>query len=619
MGYLRPKAKPIAPTVSDLLLVKQAASTTITTAPLPGPIPSADPSVIIDPVWIDYQRNPIDHLEALIHPLTTMAILRSSINNDLAVFDGDPMLLDDPAIAAVDLWEEVLNGVMHCAFWGKATALEDYKHLVWQIGNSHYENIEHLVCVALSQGWGIRGILEMYEAAARGIYQPKSFTEEEMLAMLFWWLGRVQLAEIAHRALNLPGMSTIWDSSKVEKNIASCLESIRPILESLRDLSQHVVHMVLMLDEIATNYFLGVSSLEFCSGDDMDELFRGIDDGDIHYASEATVGALCLLTDDKRLNKSAREHAYIIQTVMDAIHSEPSCSNLRTVSIASDGETKCGSSLINLTFQQELSSQSPLYAHVLPVKLLMKSLLIILLWDRGVTVLDAHITPAVIKAYLRAEGSSETHICYLFKPSDKQDVKLTYDLLKDMWCLSEMLSDKPGFASAQNAIRSLGQLCWYLLLPYICVDFSLSKQLQHLSAAAHRNLVLFCAAKKHFFPTLLYSDIMIMIKNTYLCVAKGKVDNLDRFFYLILLETDGLEKLFGILRTMVGNDANVDMLQLSTRLAGMTEVSNILAKYPQWDRGPHCLQLPALTQNLSPVPLNEDHLTPSSWRGDLSL
>ncbi|SJL18193.1 uncharacterized protein ARMOST_21771 [Armillaria ostoyae] len=68
---------------------------------------------------------------------------------------------------------------------------------------------------------------------------------------------------------------------------------------------------------------------------------------------------------------------------------------------------------------------------------------------------------------------------------------------------------------------------------------------------------------------------------------------------------------------MVGNDANVDMLQLSTRLIGTTEVSNILVKYPEWDRGPCRLRLPALAQNLSPVPLNEDHLTHASLSSDM--
>ena len=74
-----------------------------------------------------------------------------------------------------------------------------------------------------------------------------------------------------------------------------------------------------------------------------------------------------------------------------------------------------------------------------------------------------------------------------------------------------------------------------------------------------------------------------MIKNVLFCVAKAKIDDPDGEFWIILLGTDRLEELFGILRTMVGNDANLDILQLVSRLAGTTKVSNILAKYPQWD------------------------------------
>lgn len=143
-----------------------------------------------------------------------------------------------------------------------------------------------------------------------------------------------------------------------------------------------------MLDEIAvekrirwdhrTDYFLGVcrehahnASFEFCSSDDMDALFQRIDDDEIHYASEvryshtpflvchndihsqATVGALCLLSDDKHLNsarlilvsgtckrESGQEHAHIIQTLIDAIKRQQTTTTIRTISIASDGETK---------------------------------------------------------------------------------------------------------------------------------------------------------------------------------------------------------------------------------------------------------------------------------------
>jgi len=64
-----------------------------------------------------------------------------------------------------------------------------------------------------------------------------------------------------------------------------------------------VLHTVVMFDELAaekrirwdpkTNYFLGVcrqhahkTSMEFINEGDLEELFRCLDDGDIHYAAE---------------------------------------------------------------------------------------------------------------------------------------------------------------------------------------------------------------------------------------------------------------------------------------------------------------------------------------------
>ena len=130
-----------------------------------------------------------------------------------------------------------------------------------------------------------------------------------------------------------------------------------------------------------------------------------------------------------------------------------------------------------------------------------------------------------------------------------------------------------------------------MVFPYLCVDLSLSEQIEHLSAAAHLALVLYKSIGKDFIPTNLYIDLMIMIKNILFCVAKAKIDDPDGELWIILLATDRLEELFRILRTMVGNDANLDILQLICRLAGMTEVSNILAKYPHWNRAPRRLKL----------------------------
>ena len=66
-----------------------------------------------------------------------------------------------------------------------------------------------------------------------------------------------------------------------------------------------------------------------------------------------------------------------------------------------------------------------------------------------------------------------------------------------------------------------------------------------------------------------------MIKNVFFCAAKDKVQDPNNNMYIILLRMDQLETSFGILHTMVGNDANADVLQLSTRLSHVSEIQNI--------------------------------------------
>jgi hypothetical protein len=50
---------------------------------------------------------------------------------------------------------------------------------------------------------------------------------------------------------------------------------------------------------------------------------------------------------------------------------------------------------------------------------------------------------------------------------------------------------------------------------------SLSKQLEYLSLAAWLGFFLYHDAGQNFFPTVLCSDIVIMIKNVFFCIAKA--------------------------------------------------------------------------------------------------
>jgi hypothetical protein len=162
---------------------------------------------------------------------------------------------------------------------------------------------------------------------------------------------------------------------------------------------------------------------------------------------------------------------------------------------------------------------------------------------------------------------------------------MAFDMLKDIWSLPSGLptNSRRGYLVALDALSTLGGLLYHMVFPYLCIDLSLSEQIEHLSAAAHLTMLLYRLAGKEFIPTNLYIDLMIMVKNALFCMAKAKTDDPDGDFWLILLGTDRLKELFGILRTMVGNNANLDILQLVSCLSGTMEVTNILAKYPQWD------------------------------------
>ena len=328
----------------------------------------------------------------------------------------------------------------------------------------------------------------------------------------------------------------------------------------------------------------------------------------------------------------------VIEAVLEGVNSLQIQTKLRITSIASDGETRRGSAFVLLTFKSKLSHNSPIYPLLKPLQLLnlyvgdddltcdkdwkhvFKRWRNLLLRQRGVVVNGLRITPDIIRDQFKSAGLSADHIRSLFNPEDQQDVKLAFDMLKDIWNLSRSsMNSRRGFLEAREALWILGKLLFHMVFPYLCVDLSLSEQIEHLSATAHLALILYRLAGKEFIPTNLYIDLMIMIKNAIFSIAKAIIDNPDGEFWIILLGTNRLEELFGILRTMIGNDANLDMLQLVSRLAGTTEVSNILAKYPQWDRSPRRLRLPALSRESKEISDRADHIKPGSWRGTVKL
>ena len=177
----------------------------------------------------------------------------------------------------------------------------------------------------------------------------------------------------------------------------------------------------------------------------------------------------------------------------------------------------------------------------------------LLLQERGTKVHGVDILSSMLQSQLWQNDVPASQISNLLKPNDKQDVKLAYDLLSQIWAFPSLnpedASAQPGFTETREALCTLRKVFINILLPYVCIELSLSEQLTLLSTAAH--MLLAMAHKDNagtkLMPSQLYINLMIMIKNVYFCVAKAKVDNPIGKFFLILLGTDWLKDIFGIL------------------------------------------------------------------------
>jgi hypothetical protein len=192
--------------------------------------------------------------------------------------------------------------------------LEEHKQFVMAVASGQVTRVAQLVKACLNNHAGIRGVLERYWRACNEVYNPKGFVEDEkMLMLLILRLGGARLAGIVHRALGLPGLTTIRANTvirplraspgmptieEIQANIYACAEG-----EPTSYGPPTIVHRVLMLDEIhveerprwddRTNKILGVCrecchkvSLELNTQADLEVFFRALDDGDIHLACE---------------------------------------------------------------------------------------------------------------------------------------------------------------------------------------------------------------------------------------------------------------------------------------------------------------------------------------------
>jgi hypothetical protein len=200
-------------------------------------------------------------------------------------------------------------------------ALGDQKRLIMAVAYGGVQRVDALLRAGLKNKAGAKGMMKLVDKAMQGLYRPKNFTEEEMLrSLVFLKLGGARVAEISHKSMGTPGVSTLRRHAMNRPIRASpsfpTTEDVCRNVDASFDRSgcldgnpENATGYVLMFDEIAverrprwddsTNKFAGICrehsqsiGLEFCSLEEVEALAEGIVQKEVHLASEVSVAAL---------------------------------------------------------------------------------------------------------------------------------------------------------------------------------------------------------------------------------------------------------------------------------------------------------------------------------------
>ncbi|KZT31417.1 hypothetical protein SISSUDRAFT_995152 [Sistotremastrum suecicum HHB10207 ss-3] len=508
----------------------------------------------------------------------------------------------------------------------QATHINEYKRFVIAVGRGDVPRLHALVSTALRGGASVDTILRRIQLALNEQYEAKSYTEDEYeLEYLFLTLGGRPLAELAHRTLGMPSINTAKEHVATHSIKASpSTPTVDEMLENLdcgfteglhREKTRPpIIGAQIMIDEIkvqpslrydpATETILGTCRShskhcvhEFRTLMQAEAIQKDLEDGTIHLATEGSVVCLGLFDKSPRLynarpflvsgtckTEDLLDQKTMMENCIDAAQKSKLTSDLNVEiwSLATDGDARRRRVFAMLTMTRTVDMASPLgkaLGHMplfdyhcgknnltsdCDVKHVMKRYRNAIIRRAGVTIDGVHIPPKDLRDLLLTDPDiKENTVNNLLSATDKQDVTLMYRLLASIAKLKTPSDVTPIEQNKWRIITLLGHVYRHLLEPYTNMDLSLHQQLVHLSALAHLVLALYAAERGRFIPVQLLYDTMQVVKSAFFYVAKTQVANPDGEAWIILLGTDGLEKAFGTVRTICGNDANCDVLQLS--------------------------------------------------------
>ena len=190
-------------------------------------------------------------------------------------------------------------------------------------------------------------------------------------------------------------------------------------------------------------------------------------------------------------------------------------------------------------------------------------------------------TTVVNKNHLRShliqlEGISEKIVDSLVDPADKQNVPKAVALIQHLGQLRDL--NTSSYTSSQleehHALTTLAEVLNSFTCPFIDVQMSLTDQLTSLVKYAHLVFFLYQKHGTQFMTSLLYSDSQATVKDILFCVAKQKLLDSSKPFYIIQVGSDRLKACFCNAQTQT-HHRNFNILELSYKLAMASVISSI--------------------------------------------
>ncbi|KAJ7900447.1 hypothetical protein B0H13DRAFT_1622421 [Mycena leptocephala] len=279
----------------------------------------------------------------------------------------------------------------------KMAAIDEYKELTMAIASGKMARVGNLLESGLANHVGVRGLVGLCLRASVGKVRATHDAASMAVGLLLLRLGGSCVAEIGHRALGLPSVSTFRRHTtirpllpspgmptveEIESNIDSCLDATGEFSASKsQGMSVRIVHQVLMLDEIATekraryddrnNKVVGVCRqhghklpLDLSSEDDLGVLCDGLKKAE--FNSQLTVIYSCV----GRPERNPREYSILFSSDCKKESGAEHARNVllrarkhqfRLVSVASDGESRGGTAFAKEYMKKPRSHDSLIY------------------------------------------------------------------------------------------------------------------------------------------------------------------------------------------------------------------------------------------------------------------